>query len=73
MIRQIFYVLMAAGVLVLSACRADPQQGRDAESQGSDPSDETALTVSGDRLLNADGDASNWLTHGRTYSEQRFV
>ena len=24
------------------------------------------------RLVDADGDASNWLTHGRTYDEQRF-
>ena len=31
-----------------------------------------AAVVSDERLLNADSDASNWLTHGRTYSEQRF-
>ena len=24
-----------------------------------------------DRLLNADGDVANWLTHGRTYAEER--
>jgi glucose dehydrogenase len=24
------------------------------------------------RIVNADQDASNWVTHGRTYSEQRF-
>ena len=28
--------------------------------------------VTGDRILNADNEPGNWLTHGRTYSEQRF-
>ncbi len=27
---------------------------------------------SGNRLLNADSEAANWLSHGRTYDEQRF-
>jgi quinohemoprotein ethanol dehydrogenase len=31
-----------------------------------------ALSVDAARLLNADGDKNNWLTYGRTYSEQRF-
>jgi len=29
-------------------------------------------TVDAGRLLHADSDTANWLTHGRTYSEQRF-
>jgi quinohemoprotein ethanol dehydrogenase len=28
--------------------------------------------VSGDRLVHADDDKNNWLTHGRTYGEERF-
>ena len=28
--------------------------------------------VDGDRILHADGEPGNWMTHGRTYSEQRF-
>lgn len=28
--------------------------------------------VSAARLLDANADTSNWLTHGRTYDEQRF-
>jgi PQQ-dependent dehydrogenase (methanol/ethanol family) len=31
-----------------------------------------ASDATADRLLNADSDNSNWLLHGRTYSEQRF-
>jgi glucose dehydrogenase len=28
--------------------------------------------VSAERLVNADAEPGNWMTHGRTYSEQRF-
>jgi hypothetical protein len=28
--------------------------------------------VDADRILNADREPGNWMTHGRTYSEQRF-
>jgi quinohemoprotein ethanol dehydrogenase len=31
-----------------------------------------AAAVDGARIENADRDAANWLTHGRTYNEQRF-
>jgi len=33
---------------------------------------QSPAVVSDERLLKADSDASNWLAHGRTYSEQRF-
>ncbi len=36
------------------------------------PAQRSSAVVSEERLLEADSDASNWLTHGRTYSEQRF-
>ena len=28
--------------------------------------------VTGERIIGADEEPGNWLTHGRTYSEQRF-
>jgi quinohemoprotein ethanol dehydrogenase len=31
-----------------------------------------SANVNGKRIANADSDPSSWLTHGRTYSEQRF-
>jgi len=31
-----------------------------------------AATVDGARIIAADGEPQNWLTHGRTYSEQRY-
>jgi quinohemoprotein ethanol dehydrogenase len=32
----------------------------------------TTASVDGERILSADAEPGNWLTHGRTYSEQRF-
>ena len=48
---------MAVGTLVLASC------GQSGETDG---------MINGDRLLNANGDGSEWIAHGRTYSEQRF-
>src|SRR6056297_1756079 len=33
---------------------------------------ESLQRVDGERIVEADGEPGNWLTHGRTYSEQRF-
>ena len=33
---------------------------------------EGPVKVDAARMKNADGDAANWLSYGRTYSEQRF-
>ena len=35
-------------------------------------SEANARDVGGERITNADSEPANWLTHGRTYSEQRF-
>ena len=48
---------MAVGTLVLASC------GQSGETDG---------MINGDRLLNANGDGSEWIAHGRTYSKQRF-
>jgi len=49
----------------LFACEPAPPRDAVPESGVSTPVDRA-------RLLGADTDAANWLTHGRTYSEQRY-
>ena len=50
-------LLALAGTLLLAACgNAPPQAGNVTEA----------------RLLTAEDDPDNWLSHGRTYAEQRF-
>ena len=39
---------------------------------GSSSTPAGAISVDAQRLMQADQDPNNWLTHGRTYSEQRF-
>lgn len=46
--------------LLLTACSYKPSSSR------------KAADVDAQRILNADRDSGNWLTHGRTYDEQRF-
>ncbi len=41
-------------------------------SGGASPAVQTNVTVTDQQLLNAGQDSSNWLLHGRTYSNQRF-
>ncbi|MFQ6007221.1 MAG: hypothetical protein ACE5OQ_17165, partial [Woeseia sp.] len=53
-----------AALIALSACEKETVQDA--------PEPTAAPTVTGERLLAAAGDISNWLTHGRTYDEQRF-
>jgi len=36
------------------------------------PQSEPAAGVNGERIVNADHEPQNWLTHGRSYNEQRF-
>src|SRR6187397_3497239 len=43
-------------MLLVAACHAEPEAGNVTEA----------------RLLAADDDPDNWLSHGRTYAEQRF-
>ena len=50
------YGLAAAAALLLASCNS-------AENEGG---------IDAMRLVNADQDGANWISHGRTYSEQRF-
>jgi PQQ-dependent dehydrogenase (methanol/ethanol family) len=60
-------------LLLIAAVGCDSDMPTD---QGSRPADDVAASakvwVDDDRLVNADSDTSNWLSHGRTYDEQRF-
>ena len=39
---------------------------------GAGAAEVAAKPVDGERIANADAEPGNWLTYGRTYSEQRF-
>lgn len=52
--------------MVMSALVACTQKTPEA------PKLETPAAVTKERILNADGEPGNWLSHGRTYSEQRY-
>ena len=69
-------------LLVLASCASAPEEPRVVPPPASEPAPaESAMidrirratgAVDDARLRNADADVSNWLTHGRTYSEERF-
>ena len=56
--------------LVLAACGRDRGAGGEAAAPSAGP--RPAAAVDGARIVAADREPGNWLTHGRTYSEQRF-
>src|SRR5580658_2082681 len=58
-------VLALAGLLPLVACSRS-------SATKSEPPAPAAVEVNAARLVGADHDRDNWLTHGRTYDEQRF-
>ena len=67
-----------AGALILAGCGGGSEPGKPAATPAASgtPASAAASTpranVDGARLAAADADTQNWLTHGRTYSEQRF-
>ena len=74
------FALITAVIFVLTACGktengnqpASPQPRPEEQSQSQDVPASRAASVDHARMLNADRDGSNWLSYGRTYSEQRF-
>ncbi len=62
-------ILCSVVALLISACGGDPSDSGDTQ-QGA--AGTTVTKVTGARILAADGEPGNWLTHGRTYDEQRF-
>jgi PQQ-dependent dehydrogenase (methanol/ethanol family) len=65
--------ILAALSLALATACTDKQADTPGDTQSSGP--ETAAVVAAidaQRLVNADAEPGNWMSHGRTYSEQRF-
>ncbi len=60
-------ILLAFLVLGLTACSKDQPAETATSPEGSGPA-----AVNAERLLAADSDSANWLSYGRTYSEQRY-
>ncbi|MGA8204955.1 MAG: PQQ-dependent dehydrogenase, methanol/ethanol family [Woeseiaceae bacterium] len=60
-------VLLALGTL-LAACGERQSPGEPAAPPGADK----PANVDGARIVAADSEPGNWMTYGRTYSEQRF-
>ncbi len=72
--RRRFVTPAAALVLALAAACAGgtaPKPARDAATIA-DRIRATTLAIDGARLVAADDEPGNWLTHGRTYDEQRY-
>ena len=64
------HAVLLAAALLLGACG----NGEQASDQGSAATGEQATVAAVDmqRIINADSEPGNWMSHGRTYSEQRF-
>lgn len=63
--------------LLMSACDKSVNETHQAAPADNLPLAATAgslalATVNTDRIINADNEPQNWLSHGRTYNEQRF-
>jgi glucose dehydrogenase len=58
-------VLPLVALLLCGGCHKS-DKGSDSKSG------KIGAEVAGSRIIDADHDPGNWLTHGRTYSEQRF-
>jgi len=62
-----------ASMLLLAACGGDDHKANQAALPDEAGDDQGRIAwVDNDRLLNADSDPGDWMSHGRTYSEQRF-
>lgn len=65
-------VAVVASVLSMTGCGKEEQAEKTAESAVTTVTAPMAANVATDRLIAADADPSNWMSTGRTYSEQRF-
>ena len=62
--------LAIGACLVLLACRPSGESNPDPDA--GEAAARGAASVDGERLVNADAEPGQWMTHGRTYGEQRF-
>ena len=61
-----------SGLLLCSFLAIGVGMGCSRSPSGQPPLSVQSAAVDAPRLANADGDPGSWMTHGRTYSEQRF-
>jgi quinohemoprotein ethanol dehydrogenase len=66
--RRKTFLVLAIGLALLSGAGCHSRSG----SQSSSKVAVSAANVDGSRIIQADQQPENWLSHGRTYSEQRF-
>jgi PQQ-dependent dehydrogenase (methanol/ethanol family) len=65
---------LASLLLVVAACSKPPAE-EPAEAQAAEPErtvNVPAAAVDAQRIIDADREPGNWMSHGRTYDEQRF-
>ena len=63
--RIAIFIMLAASVALGGSSFLPAQQTQPASTA-------TFANVNGDRIANADREPGNWMSHGRTYNEQRF-
>jgi PQQ-dependent dehydrogenase (methanol/ethanol family) len=69
---RLLATVCAAALLLLSGCdQPAPSQQQTAAEKASEPAG-PRLEVDGARIAAADQEPENWLSHGRTYDEQRY-
>ena len=64
--------LAVLAVLSLAACSGDEEQTANVTKAQKRKTEFDEGVVTSDRLVRAERDPDNWLTHGRTYDEQRY-
>jgi PQQ-dependent dehydrogenase (methanol/ethanol family) len=70
---QLILTTLLASAILLAACGpAEPPPATDTESTQAPEPAGPRLDVDGERIVNADREPGNWLSHGRTYDEQRY-
>lgn len=60
-----------ATLFLITGCARENEPDRNAGTQAEDSGASIRL-VTAERIINADAEPGNWLSHGRTYDEQRF-
>lgn len=74
--RHATFLFAIAASIGLSACDPGPSQSTDTSSadveQSSNSTNSGPANVDAERLVNAESEPGQWMSHGRTYSEQRF-
>ncbi|HEX6992523.1 MAG TPA: PQQ-dependent dehydrogenase, methanol/ethanol family [Gammaproteobacteria bacterium] len=71
-VRRSIYLLVGVAAGGLAACDSGSVGGSGGAAVAEAEAPRAAAAVSADRLVNADREPGQWMSHGRTYWEQRF-